>query len=52
MVSVDFAEIEQYQFDSGWNTFDLILEDAAKQLVMVGTDCVAICANTMQIVFD
>ena len=52
MVSVDFAEIEQCQSDGDWNATALILEDAAKQLVMAGADCVAICTNTMHLGFD
>ena len=52
MVSVDFAEIEQCQADTDWNGAAAILRDAANQLVMAGAECVAICTNTMHIVFD
>ena len=52
MVSVDFAEIERCQADTDWNGAAVILRDAANQLVMAGADCVAICTNTMHIVFD
>ena len=52
MVSVDFAEIERCQADTDWNGAAAILRDAANQLVMAGAECVAICTNTMHIVFD
>ena len=52
MVSVDFAEIEQCQSDGNWDDAAVILGDAANQLIMAGADCVAICTNTMHIVFD
>lgn len=52
MMSVDFAEIEQYQSDGNWDGAAVILGDAANQLVMAGADCIAICTNTMHIVFD
>ena len=52
MVSVDFAEIEQCQSDGNWDGAAIILGDAANQLVMAGADCIAICTNTMHIVFD
>ena len=52
IVSVDFAEIEQCQSDGNWVGAAVILGKAASQLVTVGADCVAICTNTMHIVFD
>ena len=52
MVSVDFAEIEQCQSDGNWDGAAVILGDAANQLIMAGADCIAICTNTMHIVFD
>ena len=52
IVSVDFAEIEQCQSDGNWVGTAVILGKAASQLVTVGADCVAICTNTMHIVFD
>ena len=50
MVSVDFAEIEPCQSDGDWNDISTIVVDAAKQLVMTGADCVAICTNAMHVV--
>ncbi len=52
MVSLDFAEIEQCQSDGNWDGAAVILGDAANQLIRAGADCVAICTNTMHIVFD
>ena len=52
MVSVDFAEIERCQSDGNWDGAAVILRDAANQLIMAGADCIAICTNTMHIVFD
>ena len=50
MVTVDFAEIEQYQSDGDWNG-GAILGDAVTQVVMAGANCVAICTNTTHLVF-
>ena len=52
MVSVDFAEIEQRQSDGNWDGAAVILGYEANQLIMAGADYVAICTNTMHIVFD
>jgi len=52
MVSVDFAEIEKCQSDGDWDSAAAMLAYAAKRLERAGADCIAICTNTMHVVFD
>lgn len=47
LVSVDFQEIENYQFAGQWDKSAEILIDAAKRLEGAGADFVLICTNTM-----
>jgi aspartate racemase len=47
MVSVDFAEIEEYQRMAQWDHASEVLVRAAKSLEDSGADCVVLCTNTM-----
>lgn len=47
LVSVDFQEIETYQFAGQWDKSAAVLIDAAKKLEAAGADFVLICTNTM-----
>lgn len=52
LYSVDFAEIEQLQFQGRWEEAGKILADAARSLEMAGADMLLICTNTMHKVAD
>ena len=45
--SVDFAEIEKYQFAGQWEKSAQVLTDAALALEKAGADCLLLCTNTM-----
>lgn len=47
LVSVDFQEIETYQFAGEWDKSAQVLIEAAKGLEAAGADFVLICTNTM-----
>jgi len=47
MVSVDFAEIEEYRLSAGWGKVASELADAAARLAGAGADFVLLCTNTM-----
>lgn len=52
MLSVDFAEIERYQSEDDWDSAAATLANGAKRLERAGAECIAICTNTMHMVFD
>ena len=52
MVSVDFAEIEEYQRSAEWDKAGQVLAGAAKSLELGGAECVVLCTNTMHKVAD
>ncbi len=47
LVSVDFAQIEQFQRNDEWDQAAQVLADAAKKLEKAGADFFAIATNTM-----
>jgi len=47
LVSVDFAEVEQYQNREDWSAASRLLADSASQLERAGVDAILICTNTM-----
>lgn len=47
LYSVDFAEIEQYQFEGNWAKAGELLGDVAISLEKAGADFIVICTNTM-----
>jgi aspartate racemase len=49
MVSVDFAEIEEYQRLGRWEDAAEMLAQAAHQLEIAGADLIVLCTNTMHI---
>ncbi len=52
LVSVDFQEIENYQFAGQWDKSAQVLSDAARRLEGAGADFILICTNTMHKVAD
>ncbi|HEX7568750.1 MAG TPA: aspartate/glutamate racemase family protein, partial [Anaerolineaceae bacterium] len=52
MVSVDFAEIEEYQHNAEWDKAGDVLAAAACSLERGGADCVVLCTNTMHKVVE
>lgn len=52
LVSVDFQEIENYQFAGQWDKSAQVLSDAAGRLEGAGADFILICTNTMHKVAD
>lgn len=47
MVSVNFEEIKQHQYNGNWDAATDILVQSAQQLERAGADFVMICTNTM-----
>lgn len=47
LYSVDFQEIEKYQYVGEWDKSAQVLIQAAKSLEKAGADFIAICTNTM-----
>ncbi|BDR52820.1 racemase [Bombiscardovia nodaiensis] len=47
LYSVDFDEIERYQFAGQWDKAGEVMAGAARSLEAAGADCLAICTNTM-----
>lgn len=47
MVSVNFEEIKQHQYNGNWDAATKILIQSAQQLERAGADFVMICTNTM-----
>ncbi len=47
MLSVDFAEIEEYQRKDQWEQAAQVLANAGKSLEAGGADCLVLCTNTM-----
>lgn len=47
LYSVDFQEIEKYQYAGEWDKSAQVLIQAAKSLEKAGADFIAICTNTM-----
>ncbi len=47
MVSVNFAEILEYQHNDDWDSIAGTLADAAKKLEDAGADFILLCTNTM-----
>ncbi|MBP2098635.1 aspartate/glutamate racemase family protein [Enterococcus rivorum] len=52
LYSVDFQEIEQYQFSNQWDKSTEILTDACLAIEKAGADYIVICTNTMHKVAD
>lgn len=52
LVSVDFAEMADYQQSSNWHQASQVLADAANKLQAAGADLFLICTNTMHNVAD
>lgn len=52
LFSVDFQEIEAYQFSNQWDKSADLLTDACLSLEKVGADYIVICTNTMHKVAD
>jgi len=52
MVSVDFAEIEEYQRLAQWDRAGEVMAGAAKSLEDGGAECVVLCTNTMHKLAD
>lgn len=52
MISLDFAEIEQFQCQGRWDQAADILIDAAQRLEKGGADFILICTNTMHKLAD
>jgi aspartate racemase len=52
LYSVDFQEIEQYQFAGEWNKSAQVLIQAGQSLQAAGADFIIICTNTMHKVAD
>ena len=51
LVSVDFAEIENFQRINDWAAAEVLIQ-AARQLERGGADFILICTNTMHEVYD
>lgn len=47
LVSVDFAEIAEFQHAGDWHGAGHLLAGAARQLEAAGAECLVICTNTM-----
>ena len=47
LYSVDFAEIEAYQYQGQWEKAGQVLAEIAQKLEQAGADLVLICTNTM-----
>lgn len=52
LFSVDFQEIETYQFSNQWDKSTDLLTDACLSLEKAGADYIVICTNTMHKVAD
>ncbi|OEK00583.1 aspartate racemase [Roseivirga sp. 4D4] len=52
MVSVDFAEIEQYTFAGQWDKIGQMMADCTQQLEAAGADIILLCTNTIHLVSD
>lgn len=52
MVSVDFAEIEEYTFAGQWDKIGEMMADCTKQLELAGADIIVLCTNTIHLVSD
>lgn len=52
LFSVDFQEIETYQFSNQWDKSATLLTDACQSLEKGGADYIVICTNTMHKVAD
>ena len=52
LYSVDFQEIEQYQFSNQWDKSAELLTDACLAIERAGADYIVICTNTMHKVAD
>lgn len=49
MVTVDFAEIQDLQFQEDWKSLDKMMISAARQLEAAGAGLVILCTNTMHL---
>ncbi len=47
MVSVDFAEIEEFQHKDEWKSLEKMMIQSAQQLEKAGADFVILCTNTL-----
>ncbi|BDR57981.1 aspartate/glutamate racemase family protein [Xylocopilactobacillus apicola] len=52
LYSVDFEEIEKYQFANQWDESARVLGDACRSLERAGADYIVICTNTMHKIVD
>jgi len=52
MVSVDFAEIEQYTFAGQWDKIGEMMAHCTRQLEAAGADLILLCTNTIHLVSD
>lgn len=52
LFSVDFQEIESYQFSNQWDKSAALLSEACQSLEKAGADYIVICTNTMHKVAD
>ncbi len=52
MVSVDFAEIEEYTFAGQWEKIGEMMADCTRQLESAGADIILLCTNTIHLVSD
>lgn len=52
LVSVDFAEIAEFQHAGDWHGAGHLLAGAARQLEAAGAECLVICTNTMHKLAD
>lgn len=50
MVSVDFAEIEEYTFAGQWDKIGEMMADCTRQLEAAGVDIILLCTNTIHLV--
>jgi len=49
MVTVDFAKIQELQYEENWQELDKLMVKSAKQLENAGADFVVLCTNTMHL---